>query len=83
MYCEGFCKVGQTFYFLGSKMLDVCDQTTMLLSQNSIIDSLSLPRATMTHDSQDYGWGSELANYGEYSGAPSTEECEDGRSTPE
>ena len=23
--------------------------------------------------SQDYGWGKELANYGEYSGAPSTE----------
>ena len=22
----------------------------------------------------DYGWGGELANYGEYSGAPSTEE---------
>lgn len=22
---------------------------------------------------QDYGWGNELANYGEYSGAPSTE----------
>ena len=22
---------------------------------------------------EDYGWGAELANYGEYSGAPSTE----------
>ena len=29
--------------------------------------------STLTKFSQDYGWGKELANYGEYSGAPTTE----------
>jgi hypothetical protein len=30
--------------------------------------------ATFTGLMADYGWGHERANYGEYSGAPSTEE---------